>query len=337
MRPQQNFVSLRVPRNLRSVWPYPNLLHFEKFVDLLLLSASNEKVAYNKAVVIVPVGHVLLKYAFFVQRWKVSVKSIRSLINVLSIAGWLKIERKECASISNQAVSVPLVSFPNIGYDNGFITITATNMTTVGYAVSFSDTESYKDEGQRLGTSEETSSATSEEPSRVGSRAFGRASGREQGRADGGDVGSSLITSSLSVDYEDIPQQPGHSSGSGTDHSEGSGEGRLIIYKDDDDEYIKKKNKKEKNKPEWTDVESFAAENGIPVRSAEEFFRFYEASGWQDQNGRTIRNWKKALLRKSEKERGKHPPAASPPTAADKLARQNANLARNLAAHVADS
>jgi len=322
----EKFITIRLPQNLRNSWTYPNLLHFEKYVDLLLLSASEKRESYNKTFVYIKPGNVLLKYSFFSFRWKVSHKVCRSIFNVLSIAGWIKIKNVDCRSISNRKINVPLITFPKTGYDNGMVIVNVIGGNKVGTVVSDSITTSYNDKGQQSGNSREDSKEDGKETIKVDLKS----TGREDGREDGGDNSYVGITNEELDRYEDMIMEEARNKDSGKD----SGKEALIIIDDDDDIYKKEKYKKEKLKnPSLEEVEAFAMKHNISPSTAHYFYNFYSASDWKDKSGEPIGNWKTLLVKLTE--RKKYEIKNIKPSATDKLARQAAELASHYAGTLA--
>ena len=342
-------VSIRVPRNLRSVWPYPNLQHFQKYVDLMLLSATNERVAYNKTFVYVPAGYVLLKYAFFAQRWKMAYNTTRSFLNVLAISGWLQIRHLECRTISNRMVKAPFLAFPKIGYDNRVISIVVNGNTTSKQndlmSVSDYHTNSYEKFSQRSGNNGD--SGDNDYIDVCGDSGDNDCvdvcgdSGDNVSGDSGDDNGVGDVFCLKSDSYEELPQYSGHTSEHSGDNGDDNGDDALIIYKKEGKKDIKKNKKEKELIPTLEDIQQYCNENTLTFVDPQHFYSYYSASDWLDKNGKIIQNWQRLLVQTNQKNKRRKTktPATSPsrPTATDKLARQNANLARDLAANLASN
>lgn len=312
-----DYVVMRVPKNLRQTWAFPNLQHYNKFIDLLLLSASSDRVGYNRTYVYVPYGNVLLNYTFFSLRWQVSRNTVYSILNVLISTGWIKIKTLKCKTITNTSIKAKFITFPKISLEHSSINI----IEQGGEHINKTKSENYKDLTHINGQSGEQSNE------QYTQQRF------EQCSEQSPEQSSALVTDLNTNNYDDFEYINEQSTEHCTQHLYNID--RLI------DRNIKEKNKKEKilNPPKIEEIKEYAFQRNIRNVDLDYFHNFYDNTDWTDSNGEPVKNWKKLLVSISAKIKKNQETnfayGTKKPSATDKLARQAAELASHYAGTLA--
>ena len=317
-------ITIKLPINLRYIWPYPNLLHFDKYIDLLLLSARQDKQPYNKTIVFVSRGRVLLKYSSLAFRWHVAYNTARSIIHVMVVSGWLKIKKLETKAISNRKIKAPFIIFPKTGYDTNSITILMTENKNVLMSVLSYNSNSYENNPQRLNNGVDDSIEDSVDDSIND----GIDDSVDDSVDDSIDDSIDNVNNYPTVIYNQSSQQLDDSINDGINDSVTD----IYNIEEEDDIIIKEKiNKKENQRPpSQEEIEAYAMKCGISKKDSDFFYNYYTSNDWKTNTGEPVRNWK-ILLQHMISKKKKYDNNIKKPTATDKLARQAAELASHYA------